>query len=97
VAVSDVNGDGVSDIIVANYGTNNVGILLNTGNGTFYPQTTCSTGTGSSPYSVAASDVNGDNITDIIVANFNDNTVGVFLSSGQTGNFLGYNNGFCVD
>ena len=35
VAVVDVNSDNKADIIVANRGSNNVGVLLNTGNGTF--------------------------------------------------------------
>ncbi|CAF1455208.1 unnamed protein product, partial [Rotaria magnacalcarata] len=61
----DVNGDGKPDIIVANYGSNNAGVLLNTGNGTFAAQTTYSTGTW--PNSVAAADVNGDRKPDIIV------------------------------
>ncbi|CAF2094493.1 unnamed protein product, partial [Rotaria magnacalcarata] len=55
-----VNGYDKPDIIVANAGSNNVGVLLNTGNGTFSAQTTYSTGSGSAPYSVVAVDVNGD-------------------------------------
>ena len=45
VAVVDVNSDSKPDIIVANSGSNTVGVLLNTGNGTFTAQTTYSTGT----------------------------------------------------
>ncbi|CAF4911856.1 unnamed protein product, partial [Rotaria socialis] len=41
----DVNGDGKLDIIVANYGSNNVGVLLNIGNGSFAAQTTYPAGT----------------------------------------------------
>ncbi|CAF5204174.1 unnamed protein product, partial [Rotaria magnacalcarata] len=63
----DVNGDGKPDIIVANYGSNNVGVLLNIGNGMFAAQTTYLTGAG--PVEVAAADVNGDGKPDIIVAN----------------------------
>ena len=48
-------------------GSNNVGVLLNTGNGTFLSQTTYSTGT--DPISVAVVDVNSDNKPDIVVAN----------------------------
>ncbi|CAF1324597.1 unnamed protein product [Rotaria magnacalcarata] len=51
VAVADVNGDGKPDIIVANTNSNNTGVLLNIGNGTFSAQTTYLTGT--SPGSVA--------------------------------------------
>ena len=35
VAVGDFNNDTILDIIVANYGTNNLGVLLGYGNGTF--------------------------------------------------------------
>ncbi|CAF4336799.1 unnamed protein product, partial [Rotaria magnacalcarata] len=67
----DVNGDGKPDIIVANFGSNNVGVLLNIGNGTFAAQTTYSTGAG--PVEVAAADVNGDGKPDIIVTNKHSN------------------------
>jgi hypothetical protein len=94
VAAADVNNDNKTDIIVANYGANNFGILLNTGNGTFTAQTNYSTG--SSPYCVAVADVNNDNKSDIIVTNYGANDVGVFLSLGETGNFAGLPNGFCI-
>ncbi|CAF5142414.1 unnamed protein product, partial [Rotaria magnacalcarata] len=77
----DVNGDGKPDIIVANYGSNNVGVLLNIGNGTFAPQMTYSTG--ANPYELTAADVNDDNKTDIIVANSGSNNVGVLLNIGK--------------
>jgi hypothetical protein len=35
VALGDFNGDGKSDLAVANYNSNNVSILLGTGTGTF--------------------------------------------------------------
>ncbi len=79
VAVVDVNSDSKPDIIVANSGTNNIGVLLNSGNGTFTAPTTYSTGTGSNPYSVAVVDVNSDSKPDIIVANQGTNNVGVLL------------------
>jgi hypothetical protein len=87
VVVIDVNSDNKPDIVVANEGTNNVGVLLNAGNGTFLNQTSYSTGTGSNPYSVAVADVNGDNIPDIVVANQVTNNVGVLINAGN-GTFL---------
>ncbi|CAF4430234.1 unnamed protein product, partial [Rotaria magnacalcarata] len=77
VEAADVNGDGKPDIIVANFVSNNAGVLLNVGNGAFSAQTTYSTGSG--PYYVAAADVNGDGKPDIIVANYGSNNVGVLL------------------
>src|SRR5438132_436959 len=67
VAVDGVNGNNSPDIIVANVGSNTVGVLINTGNGTFTNQTSYSTG--ALPRSVAVVDINGDNNPDIIVAN----------------------------
>ena len=87
VAVADVNGDNKPDIVVANSGTANVGVLFNIGNGTFLPQTTFTTGGGSSPRSVAVVDVNGDNKPDIVVANNVNSTVGVLFNIGN-GTFL---------
>ena len=37
VAVADINGDGMPDIVTANYGGNDVSVLLGNGNGTFQP------------------------------------------------------------
>jgi hypothetical protein len=90
VAVVDVNSDNKPDIIIANYGTNNVGVLLNAGNGTFLNQTAYSAGTNSNPRAVAVVDVNSDNKPDIVVGNQGTNNVGVFLNAGN-GTFLNQN------
>ena len=84
MAAADVDGDNKPDIIVANHDSNNTGVLLNTGNGTFATQVTYATG--NNPYSVAAADVNGDNKPDIIVVNYGSATVSVLLSLVETGN-----------
>ncbi|CAF2141717.1 unnamed protein product, partial [Rotaria magnacalcarata] len=67
VALVDVNSDNKPDIIVANWNSNTVGVLLNNGNGTFLTQTTYATDT--NPISLAVVDVNSDTKPDIIVAN----------------------------
>ncbi|CAF1444564.1 unnamed protein product, partial [Adineta steineri] len=77
VAVVDVNSDNKPDITVADFGSNNVGVLLNAGNGTFNAQTNYTVG--SEPISVAVVDVNSDNKPDIIVANYNSKSVSVLL------------------
>ncbi|CAF4424173.1 unnamed protein product, partial [Adineta steineri] len=77
VVLVDVNSDYKPDIIVANYGSANVGVLLNAGNGIFNAQTTYTVG--NEPYSVAVVDVNNDYKPDIIVANYGSNTVSVLL------------------
>ena len=69
--------------MVANSGTDNVGIFLNYHNGTFAPQTTYSTGMGSRPYSVGVADFNNDTHIDIVVAFFGINSIGVLLGDGN--------------
>jgi hypothetical protein len=87
VSVVDVNQDDKPDIVVANSNKNNVGVLLNSGNGRFLPQTTYSTGNNSSPRCVSVVDLNGDNKPEIIVANHNEHNVGILVNIGN-GRFL---------
>ncbi|HEY6941967.1 FG-GAP-like repeat-containing protein [Dokdonella sp.] len=89
VAVADVNGDGKSDLIVANYfGGSLVSVLLNTTapgatTPSFAAQVTFATGSG--PHSVTTADVNGDGKPDLIVANFDANTISVLLNTTVPG------------
>lgn len=80
-AAGDLNGDGIPDLVVANYGSNTVSVLLGNANGTFSAQQTIATGT--APDSVALSDVNGDGKADIVVANDQSNSVSVLLGNGN--------------
>ena len=81
VAVADLNGDGMPDIITANAFDNTVSVLLGNGNGTFQPQQTFAVG--SRPYSVAVADVNGDGKPDIVTTNYGGNSVSVLLNDGD--------------
>ena len=83
IAVGDFNNDTWLDVVVANHGSDNVGIFLGYGNGTLANQVTYSTGLSSSPYSVAVGDIDNDTITDIVVANYGTNNVGAFLGYGD--------------
>jgi len=88
VAVADVNGDGNPDVLVANSGSNTVGVLLGNGDGTFQPPVTYGSG-GCSASSVAVADVNGDGKPDLLVTNWTSNcvngdgTVAVLLGNGD--------------
>jgi hypothetical protein len=96
VAVGDFNNDSRLDIVVANSGTNNVGIFLSNGSGTFSSQITYSTGLDSQPYSVAVLDFDNDTRLDIAVINYGSNSVGVFFGYGN-GSFTSqsiFNTGF---
>ncbi|CAF3960764.1 unnamed protein product [Rotaria sp. Silwood1] len=83
IATGDFNHDGQLDIIVANHGTDNVGIVLGHGNGTFTELITYSTGHDSNPSSIAIGDFDNDSYADIAVANAGTNNVGVLLGYGN--------------
>ena len=85
VAVADLNGDGMPDIVTANAGDNTVSVLMGNGDGTFQPQATF-TPCRLEPISVAVADVNGDGIPDIITADYETGQVSVLLGDGH-GNF----------
>ncbi|WP_171475859.1 beta strand repeat-containing protein [Frigoriglobus tundricola] len=88
VAVADLNGDGRADIVVANYGSASVSVLLNTtapgaAAPSFAAQQTLATGNG--PRFVAAADVNGDGRPDLVVANYNSFNLSVLLNTTPPG------------
>ncbi|CAM4815669.1 unnamed protein product [Rotaria magnacalcarata] len=86
ITIADLNYDGRLDIIIANGGTDNLGIFLGYGNGTFSDLMIYSTGNGSNPSSVAIGDFNSDSYADITVANVDTNSFGIFYGYGN-GNF----------
>jgi hypothetical protein len=81
LATGDLNGDGKLDLVLVNYKTNNVSVLLGNGDGTFKTHVEYATGNG--PLGVAIGDLNGDGKLDMVVANSIDNTVSVLLGNGD--------------
>lgn len=79
--LGDFNGDGITDIAVANLGANTISILLGKGDGTFQPHVDYAVG--SSPLSIAAGDFNGDGKTDLAVANSGSNSISILLGNGD--------------
>src|SRR5439155_808712 len=67
VAVGDFNGDGASDLAVADIDSDKVSVLLSRGDGTFQPAANYAVGM--APVSVAVADFNGDGKLDLVVAN----------------------------
>jgi hypothetical protein len=81
VATADLNGDGIPDLVVANYGTNTIGYMQGVGDGTFLPPVT--TVVGSNPAAIVVADFNGDGKLDLAVANYTSNNVSILLGNGN--------------
>ena len=76
------NGDGKSDLVMANYNGNTVSVLLGNGDGTFQAQQTYTAGAAPGD-SVAIADFNGDGKSDVVVVNIDDNDVTVLFGNGD--------------
>jgi hypothetical protein len=93
VAVADVNGDGVPDLLTANNCATicdknaglpgSVGVLLGNGDGTFSAAVAFASGSYEAT-SVAAADLNGDGQPDLLVTNCTFNQYGCGLTSKGT-------------
>ncbi|CAF1324737.1 unnamed protein product, partial [Rotaria sp. Silwood1] len=83
LAAGDFNNDNYLDLAIANYGTNNVGILFGNTNRTFEKQITFLTGFASHPYSIAIGHFNDDGFVDIATANSGTHEIGVLLNNGN--------------
>ena len=100
VAYADFNGDGITDLAVANADDNTISILLGKPEGVFAPQVTY--GTGTEPVGIAVADFNGDGNVDLAITNNNctllvrsgvvacsPTTVSILLGNGD-GTFLSH-------
>ena len=87
IAIADMNGDGKSDLAVANTNNNIVSILRNTSNqNSVTLASKVDFATGNQPYSVAIGDIDGDGKPDLAVANFSSNTVSILRNTSNNGN-----------
>src|SRR2546428_829623 len=77
----NANGDGTTDLVVANYLSTTVTVLVSNGDGTFQPPRTFDAGI--SPAFVAVADFNGDYNQDLVVVNFFSTTIAVLLGNGD--------------
>ena len=81
LAAADLNGDGIPDVVVANYEYDSVTVLLGKGDGTF--TTALGPATGQLPSSVVVGDFNRDGIPDLAVSNAYDSDVTILLGKGD--------------
>jgi hypothetical protein len=90
LADGNFNTDGKPDLIVANAGSNTVGLLVNNGAGSFTMPTGPFPSGGSTPKAATIADFNRDGKPDVAVANINSGALnagrlGVLLGDGSNG------------
>lgn len=92
VAVGDLNADGYPDLAIVdsptitavNAGGDGLWILLDNGAGGFTTMKGSPFKSGRSPSRVAIGDLNGDKVNDVVVTNYNDQSVTVFYVGDGT-------------
>ena len=78
-----LRGNGVQDLIVGSFNTNQIAVLLGNNNGTFQNPVFYTVGSASNtPTSLTTGDFNHDGDLDVAVANTGDNTVSILTGNG---------------
>lgn len=85
VLVTDLNGDGIPDLVSASIGSNSVTVLLGNGSGGFTAATGSPISLGTGPNGIAVGDFNGDGIPDLVTASASSNNVTLLLGNGAGG------------
>jgi len=79
--MADFNNDGLDDIATANYGGDNVSILLAVRKDSFAAEVTDTVGDGA--WDLACGDFNNDGDIDLVVTNYLDDDISVLLGNGD--------------
>jgi hypothetical protein len=88
VTCIDINNDNFLDIIVTNNGSNTITILDNNSNGNLNSASFTNKvnfEAEKQPFDIAGDDIDGDGYVDLVVSNFESNSISVFRNANQTG------------
>lgn len=83
IVAADANGDGIMDLFVGGYGSQNVAMLLGDGNGNFTVSSTVSAG--GRPWMMAAGDVDRDGDVDVVACLSNTGRISIMRNNGAGG------------
>jgi hypothetical protein len=81
VTLASVRNNGRLDIVMSNFGTSNVTVLLGNGDGTFGAPIHVNGGVGANPLAIA--DFNNDGTPDLLVADQSNDTVNLLAGNGN--------------
>jgi hypothetical protein len=84
VGVLDFNGDGFSDLAVTDVFDGTLALLAGNGDGTFDATAVDVLAAGSAPFAADVADFNGDGLSDVVVADEDNDVVLVFEGNGTT-------------
>jgi hypothetical protein len=91
LAIADINGDGLPDIVTGSAGDGSVSVYNNSssaGNLSFPSKTDLALSPGSSPGMLVATDLDGDGMLDIVCTDLNNSLVSPFLNTGARGGVI---------
>jgi hypothetical protein len=77
VEVADVTGDGLEDIVVANFHDNTIAVIAQKAGGALETEAKKYTLAGSRPNGMAVGDVNGDGLLDVVAANRDSDSIDI--------------------
>jgi hypothetical protein len=81
IATGDFNGDGRTDLVVTNFGFNNISVFYGNGAAGFAPPVKYAGGT--TPNFIATGDFNNDGVTDLAVTNGGTSDVSILLNHAE--------------